>query len=381
MYFSSKLTVDPSQVTEIQVVKPTGAFALIIHTLTAGRTSEKEEIETFSALAILQQFQRVMESMGVNNVVRLAKDDFDFYIDTEGKKDDLEEAMMEFSLRVDSIESEVFETLYMILEHEDSDMKYLIEVEIHRRHKMGVPPIVIQVNAVIGELTRRKNESDQQLKNRMQRIFQTQEDYEGYLRGKEAGFHHFVSTIQQNLKKFIRVDLVEVENKRNIIRPKEKVSQPEQIPHGYEYSQPIYHGYHGFGEVFLYAWLWSSLLHSNNIYVNNASIVDSSGQDVMHVGEEGFQGGEGDTLDPDSEFAPPEEGDIEYESGNEFDSELSDAGVMDDAGVDGGIDGGGGDLDGSSFGDSSSDMGDGGGSWLDSFGDSGDWGDFGGFDF
>ncbi|HEO64684.1 MAG TPA: hypothetical protein ENI73_02335, partial [Spirochaetes bacterium] len=110
MYFTGSLAVDPSQITAIKVLKPTKVFGKILHLMTGGATSEKEEQETFTAVAILQQFNMALRSMGINNLVRLTKDDFDFYFDEEGKEDDLKEIMENFSLETDKIESEVFET-------------------------------------------------------------------------------------------------------------------------------------------------------------------------------------------------------------------------------------------------------------------------------
>ena len=55
MYFSASLSVDPSQMTHIDKVKPTKAFKKILYYLTAGGLSDKEEVETFTAIAVLQQ--------------------------------------------------------------------------------------------------------------------------------------------------------------------------------------------------------------------------------------------------------------------------------------------------------------------------------------
>ena len=93
MYFSATLSIDPSEITRIEAVKPTKAFGKLLHVLTAGLTSKKEEQETFTAVAILQKFNKVFRTMGMNNIVRLSKDEVDFYIDKKGKKDDLKEAM------------------------------------------------------------------------------------------------------------------------------------------------------------------------------------------------------------------------------------------------------------------------------------------------
>ena len=123
MYFDGNLAVDPSQKTEIIKVKPTKAFAKVFSFLSAGLTDKKEEQETFTAISILQQINSVLRSMGINNIVRLMKDDLDVYLDTEGKEDDLKEAIEAFLLEFDAVESELFSSLILVAEHEDNSFK------------------------------------------------------------------------------------------------------------------------------------------------------------------------------------------------------------------------------------------------------------------
>ena len=78
MFFESTITIDPSQITEIDKFKPTKGFARIAHIMSAGLTSPTEERETFCAIAILQQVNLVMRSMGIDNIVGLSKDDVIF---------------------------------------------------------------------------------------------------------------------------------------------------------------------------------------------------------------------------------------------------------------------------------------------------------------
>ena len=99
MYLEGLITVDPSQLTEIVKTKPTKAFGKIASLLTAGMASPKEEVETFCALSILQQLYKVVRSVGINDVVRIAKDETVFYHDTEGRTDDLKVAMEAFAIR------------------------------------------------------------------------------------------------------------------------------------------------------------------------------------------------------------------------------------------------------------------------------------------
>ncbi len=52
MYFSTKLEIDPSQLTLIKKAQPTKLFAKFMHFLSLGQLSEKQEHETFTAVEI-----------------------------------------------------------------------------------------------------------------------------------------------------------------------------------------------------------------------------------------------------------------------------------------------------------------------------------------
>jgi hypothetical protein len=49
----------------------------------------------------------------------------------------------------------------------------------------------------------------------------------------------------------------------------------------------------------LYAWMWSALCHDHNIHIHNSDIVDETGAEVMSVGDQGFDAGQNDVLNPE----------------------------------------------------------------------------------
>ena len=56
----------------------------------------------------------------------------------------------------------------------------------------------------------------------------------------------------------------------------------------------------------MYLWMWSSFMHSNNTHVHHTTIVDETGRPAFNVGEEGFNAGEGATLDANAPFEAPD---------------------------------------------------------------------------
>ncbi|MBF0278270.1 MAG: hypothetical protein HQM13_10780 [SAR324 cluster bacterium] len=334
MYFSGNIGVRPSQETLIEAVKPTQMFGKIFYYLTAGLGTEKEEHETFNALSILQQFNIVFRRTGITNIVRLAKDDFDFYLDEKGVEDDLKEAMDNFEFRVDKLEAEVFKTLYLVMEHETEQLRYLIEIDIKREHKVGEMPIAIHINGIINDLKREGGTDIKQLKKQMSTIFKDQNKYDGYLREKQHAFDQFVQMLEQAIRTNIKVDSIEIKSKAKMIRPKKSIKAPSDLPQ-HRNAEPVYYGYYGYQDAFLYAWLWSEMSYFHSIHAHNFTLVDEAGQSMLTVGDEGFNASSTDTLNVDAPFEAPESGDIEYHSNHEYQNEFESANLVGDVQAEG----------------------------------------------
>ncbi len=313
MILSGTMTVDPSQLTNIEAKKPTKVFGKLLYKLTLGALSEKEEVETFTAISILQEINRVFVSVGISNIVRIAKDGLDFYLDTEGKKDDLKEAMDNFSLEIGSIESELFNQLILVLEHEEDDLKYLIEIKINRTHDVGDFPIEISVDGLMA----RYNSGAGDPKVKMNKLFSDQKTYDSFVEGQKATFNRFIDKLDMELRKFIKIDEINVTSKPQIIRPDKKISGTKEIKHNTA-GRPVHYGYYGYDDYYLYSWYWAESMHMHNIHCHDVMIVDPAGDAVLDVGEEGFMAGEEAALNPDEEFSVPEGDDIEAIGGNEF---------------------------------------------------------------
>ena len=350
MYLSSTISVNPSQKTLIERVKPTKVFAKILSVMTAGLSSKKEEVETFTAVSILQEMSRALRSLKIMNIVRLSKDGINFYFDEEGREDDLQKVMDEFDLELDPIESELFKTITMVLEHEDVTFIYLIEIDICRQHEVDAFPIIIKINGFSKQFE--KNNDDLKKK-----VFSSQEKYETFMRESNSHFESFSDQISMAIQRAVKCDEIKSENKLNIIRPKNRIKDLKSIPYDRDRRDvdPVYYGYYGFSTYLFSALLWTDLLYSHNIYCHDMNVMDSRGQQIMEVGNEGFHAGEGNTLNVNESFEPPESGDIQYFQGSDFDGEIENS----DA----------------SFGESSEDIDK--SSFFDFGGESEDWGDNG----
>jgi hypothetical protein len=171
MYFNGNLSIDPAQLTKIEKIKPQKAFKRILYFLTAGAVSDKEEHETFTAVSILQQVYAVFSGLGINNLVRLSHDDIDFYLDAEGKQDDLKEALDLYDLKTNDAMAETFKQLNMVLEHEEGGFRYLINITINRTHKVGEYPISIYIDALMQDFAANNAADAKLVKTKMQAVY------------------------------------------------------------------------------------------------------------------------------------------------------------------------------------------------------------------
>jgi hypothetical protein len=322
MYFSGVIEIDPSQMTLIKRVKPTKLFGKLLDALSLGQLSQKQEHETFTALSILQQLNMGLRSMNIKNVIRLAVDDYDFYLDEKGVEDDLSDAMFELKAKIDPLESEIFNTVYLVLEHLEDSLKSIIEISVQRKHRVGEYPIKITINSVLAEFKQQDNETVQQLQERMMSVFNSQAKYDEYISFNKAKFDAFIDKLELGIRKVIKVDDILKHTECQMIRPKHLIADKSHIKYNPQ-GQPIYYGYYGMSDYFLYSMIWAQTCLYNDIYCHDFTLVDDMGNDLMTVGNLGFNAGETNTLNPDAPFEAPNTGEIVFYGENEYADILS----------------------------------------------------------
>ncbi len=333
MYFRGELAIDPSKITTIRNVKPVKIFKKLMNALTLGITSEKEEQETFTAVAILQQLNGSLRAAGINNIIRLAVDDQDLYFDTKGRENDLDDAMVQMEVKLDPIESEGFNGIYLVLEHEQDQLKYVIEISIEKTHPVGEFPIKIVLNGILSEFKSKAGESRESLEKRMEPIFKDQSVYDHFLEKKNLEFNHFVEQLALAVRKFIKTDEIINNCSKQMIRPKERVESVAHIK-PVKGGQPAYYGYYGLDDYMFYSYFWSHSCYSHNLYCHDFSLVDTSGSTIMDVGETGFNANETNALNENADFEAPAGGDLTYHGDNEFQSDLESLDGYSDGGAD-----------------------------------------------
>ncbi len=301
MFFKGTLTIDPSQITKIERVKPKKAFKRLLYFMTSGKVSDKEERETFTAISILQQINGVFLHNSVNNLVRLAHDDIDIYFDKEGKKNDLKDALDRYEIEIGDSMSHHFQTIQMVLEHDDTTFKYLIEVQVNKNHAVGEYPIEITISGFLKEFKSHDFTSELDIKANARNIFVTKGRYDKYLNEKKALFEGFMSQLKMDIMKFIKVDDVKLEVKPTLVLTKNKKEKTKRLKEKHTHvGHPSY--YYGFDNFILYTWLWTDMCHEHGVHVDNVEIVSEDGEHITEIGSESVDASESDLMDPDQDY-------------------------------------------------------------------------------
>ena len=295
MFFEATVSIDPSQVTELRRVAPSKAFGRLFHVLTGGRTGEREEVETFTALSILQQLNVAMRGLGITNIVRLARDGRNFFLDTAGRDDDLESALESLS-HAPTADDDPFEALKLVLEHDDGVLHYLVEIDVTRSHGVGADPITVGVSALFSAMAADDRAG---VESALATVFTDQETYDAFVADKRRHFDAFVVELSAAVQATIPADRLSTDVRTMIVRPREPATDVKRLVtrrlvHGEEDEGwgRFFHGYHGIDRRFLYAYAWTELAHTHAIALRNFTLVDDTGRRLCEVGSGGLRASE-----------------------------------------------------------------------------------------
>jgi hypothetical protein len=317
MFLTADLQIDPSQITVIKRINNDNMLFKLYDILTANVENKSIEQETFTVISILNQIQMGLMRMNVDNVVRINVDNFDYFYDTEGVEHDLFEAFISLEKKIDPMESQRFNLLELVLEHEQDGIKYLIDVKIKRKHKVGEYPINIRINGAFEEMMIENDQDISFLKSKMKPMFEDQNSYDRYVKEKELSFKSFINEFENTLSKFIKVNGIKLEFVNKILRPKLLVEGRREIRENKK-ADPFFHGFVGINRYMTYTLYWGSCCSNNNIHVKNFTLCDDYGKDIFAIGDTGFNAGELDILKPQNKLSVPSIKDIVVYSDHDF---------------------------------------------------------------
>lgn len=285
MYFEGNITIAPTGVSKIEKTKPTKVFSRLLYHLTLGQVSDKQVKESFTAVSILQKLNMVFLKNGIDDIIRLSHDNIDFYLDLEGKKNDLKDAFDQYDLEIDQSMAVHFDQLSLVLEHDDDVFKYLIEVTINRTHEVGTHPIEIAVSGLLKEFKSSGNDQDN-LKEKLAQNIDTQEKYDAFKINRLGQFETFIDNLKLSIKGLIKIDEVTSKVLTKVVIPQQKIQSQKDITYrkndGY---RGMYYGYYGFDGYLYYNMMWSSTCHNHNITLHDTHFESPIGEELGHLQE------------------------------------------------------------------------------------------------
>lgn len=90
----------------------------------------------------------------------------------------------------------------------------------------------------------------------------------------------------------------------------------------------MHRGYPGFEGSFLGVWIWADLCRELGIILQDVTLVDRRGHNIVHVGLDGFNAAHNNALNADANFELPKSNDLVVYSGHEYDDVVKDAGYL-----------------------------------------------------
>ena len=327
MFYTTTIQIDPTQITQIKNVSTDSFFKSLLNLVSLGNKDTKYEQETFTAVSIMQQIKSGLTAAGIDNVIKLAVDNHDYYLDSDNQENDLEFAFSNLKFKIDPLGSKLFENINLVMEYLDSDFKYYIDINIYRKHKINEYPIKIKVIGLFKEFGLNERVSLSGIKQKLEFLFTETEYLNTFVNSKKLEFNKFINNLYYHLGKFIEVDAIKKDTIGCIVRPNSANYTIDEIK-----NKPIYtkvlDDYLGLYNYSLYLWYWSEMLHKSNINIYNVIIVDEDGNIVVKIGQVGFLTGNYSMLNPNTNFTTVKGTHLKYYGENMYTKTIIESGLL-----------------------------------------------------
>lgn len=211
--------------------------------------------------------------------------------------------MKDFKINTDSFDATLFNELELMLEHDDNQLRYLIEIDVKRVHQLNEQPINIHISAVVKSLEAKSGETEEALSLRLTGLFRDKKDIDAFTARNRALFEKFTADLSQTFTKAIRCEDYKMDNKVQLLRMKEGRK-------GFDDDRsraPLAHrGYPGWDNYAMYSFCWMGMMCTFGAMASNVEVINGDGevlQDV-NVEVEAQMGGLYDMSIEDDEFNP-----------------------------------------------------------------------------
>lgn len=126
---------------------PEHGMKKILSKITAGIYKELLERENFSLNDILAQIQLAFSNVGITDIVRLTKDNEDFYLDEINDPFDFKRVINDFKEQTKYLYTRHYDAVFIISEYAAEKVSYTLKIQILRVHHPKQYPIIFQIKA------------------------------------------------------------------------------------------------------------------------------------------------------------------------------------------------------------------------------------------
>src|SRR5262245_54974235 len=211
MYLKGTIEIDLTG-TEVTLRPPSGFFRGVANLMTGGRWGTRAEHETYKLLSLTQAVYRVLDDLGVRDVIRIAVGPTVIYEDFQQRPDDFEPAMEELRRRIemDGLELGAGGEFDLLPSHDDGLLKKVIDLDFRRDHQPGEWPLAIRVTAIPVELRREPDETDAAFEARLRGVLEDQSEYDRFHDRLETRLRAFLEEIVAGLSGRLGIENVRV---------------------------------------------------------------------------------------------------------------------------------------------------------------------------
>jgi hypothetical protein len=263
MYLRGRVTIDLTD-TRIALSPPRNFFGGVANLLTGGNWQTREEMETYKLLSFAQSANRALMDVGVRDVVRVSIAREPVYEDLGNNPDDFEAAMQALQAKLaQGYEPDPHSEFDLVLKHDDGVLRYVIDLDFVREHRIGAHPVAITVTGVPTELRRRDEEDQASYQERISVYFRDQVAFDAAQARWEAQFRGFLEQLGDHFRTTLGIRDVQIETRTVLPRRR----SPEALYDYASFGYPLY-GYDPTIDL-AYLLLWDALWQQNALRMHN----------------------------------------------------------------------------------------------------------------
>ncbi|WP_086932374.1 hypothetical protein [Agarilytica rhodophyticola] len=276
MYFESNFDLKPAPNIKDTLERPSKVFKKIYSLVTGGLTPT-ERLQTEVMLSILQSVNVKLREIDIDHLVKLSADSTDIYCEKQNGPKDLSEAIQSFAVQMQGDSAKLYKSFMLVLTHDYEGLRFLIEISIKRRVKVGESPVHVTVSAVINEFKRALGETDEKLQDRLQKVIANSkllaEKRKKYLKSFKGFVEKLnvqmssIAHLEKTLEQITRAKMM-VPHSRNCNSPRRR-SQASSLHHDYYCLDDC--------TDYLWSWFFTMCDYASNSDFSSFELNDESG--------------------------------------------------------------------------------------------------------